>query len=213
MSKKVIWGLGLTIIVALSAYGFINFNQPTKQPPHHTLSPAMLPLASQPKGGDFSLMSAKGPVALSDFKGKWVYLYFGYTFCPDICPTNLAMLSSAYHRLKDEEKSQLQFLLISVDPERDTPERLAKYTHYFDMNLLGITGDHDELKKISRNYGAVYRSLKQGDDDKYYAVDHSAFTYVIDPEGNLVGQLPHGANAQMFIKNIRRNLGSRNLGK
>lgn len=202
MSRKRLLVLGLTIIVGLSAFWFWDYR--TDQQPHNTLSP----IAQAPKGGNFILQSDNGPVQLSDFKGKWVYLYFGYTFCPDICPTNLGNLSVAYHQLTDQEKSKIQLLFVSVDPDRDTPSRLAEYSNYFEMNLIGITGSPEDIKKISHNYGAVFISHKKSADDKYYPVDHSAFTYVINPEGKLVGQLPHGTGPEMFIKNIRHNLHS-----
>jgi protein SCO1/2 len=81
-------------------------------------------------GGDFILQSHKGPIKLSDFRGKVVLIYFGYTYCPDICPTALALTSSALKELNESELAQIQTLFISVDPERDTPERLDEYTHF-----------------------------------------------------------------------------------
>lgn len=202
MSRKLLLTLGLTAIASLSAY--MLFNQSAEEPkkPHKALST----LSDAPQGGNFTLSSLKGPISLSDYQGKWVYLYFGYTFCPDICPTNLGNLSMAYHMLNADEKSKLQFIFISVDPNRDTPERLAEYANYFDMNLIGATGSSEDIENISRNYGAVYVSHQSDKDDKYYPVDHSAFTYVVNPQGKLVGQLPHGTGSEMFINSIRTNL-------
>ena len=160
----------------------------------------------RPKGGDFSLMSVQGKQSLSDFKGKLVLLYFGYTFCPDICPTNLGNLSVAYQRLTPAQKDKIQILFVSVDPVRDTPERLKQYTGYFEMNAIGLTGKPENITQIARNYGVVYLSHQKNPQDEYYAVDHSAFTYVIDQSGNLVTQLPHATAPDDFIKTIQQNL-------
>lgn len=165
-----------------------------------------LALSSPPKGGGFTATSNQGPVSLSDFKGKWVYLYFGYTFCPDICPTNLGNMSAAYHQLTPEEKRQVQFLFFSVDPNRDTPKRLAEYSRYYDMNLIGITSDKANIDHVTQQYGAVYTIHGEAKDPDNYSVDHSAFTYVISPQGKLMTQLPHGTNGKAFLQNIRHNL-------
>lgn len=157
-----------------------------------------------PIGGDFTLTSPNGEVSLSDFKGKLALIYFGYTFCPDICPTNLGNLSMAYHQLSGEQKAKLQILFISVDTERDTPERLQQYVNYFDANMIGLTGSPETLLEISRRYGVVYAKVNDGKEN--YAVDHSAFTYVIDQQGVLREQLPHATAPNQFIDTIQRYL-------
>ncbi len=157
-----------------------------------------------PIGGNFTLISPNGEVSLSDFKNKLVLVYFGYTFCPDICPTNLGNLSMAYRQLSDEQKSNLQILFISVDPERDTPERLQQYVNYFDANMIGLTGNAETLLEISRRYGVVY--AKVDDHKENYAVDHSAFTYAVDQQGVLREQLPHATAPNQFIDTIQRYL-------
>lgn len=159
-----------------------------------------------PIGGNFTLNSPNGDVSLSDFKGKLTLVYFGYTFCPDICPTNLGNLSMAYRQLSDEQKAKLQILFISVDPERDTPERLQQYVNYFDANMIGLTGSPETLLEISRRYGVVYAKVDEGKEN--YAVDHSAFTYVVDQQGALREQLPHAAAPDQFISTIQRYLNS-----
>lgn len=161
-------------------------------------------LNAKPQGGNFTLNSAKGPVSLADFNDKLVFIYFGYTYCPDICPTNLANLASAYQQLDKAEQNQLQILFISVDPARDSLERLAMYSGYFEAGIIGITGEEAELAKIANNYGAIYQKVDDG--TEYYAVDHSAFTYVVDKQGNLQEQLPHAASPQQFIDTVRKYL-------
>jgi len=171
-----------------------------------TQNSAQLISNGQPVGGDFTLTSVNGLQSLSDFKGKLVLAYFGYTYCPDICPTNLGNLSVAYRQFTQEEKDSLQILFISVDPERDTPERLKQYADYFEANMIGLTGDAKTIAEISRRYGVVYAKVDDPNNGTNYAVDHSAFTYVVDQQGNWKQQLPHATSPDMFVKTVREYL-------
>ena len=157
-----------------------------------------------PPGGDFTLQSDEGTVSLSDFNGQVVLAYFGYTFCPDICPTNLGELSLAYRQLTPEQQQQVQILFISVDPERDTPARLRQYVDYFAADMLGLTADAITIAEVAQRYGAVY--LKIDDGSENYAVDHSAFTYVIDRNGQLQTQLPHAAGTEFYYQTLLQYL-------
>lgn len=154
--------------------------------------------SNAPKGGDFSLNSEQGQVKLSDYKDQVVMLYFGYTFCPDVCPTNLSSLASAYQTLTDKQKQQVQILFISVDPERDSVKRLQEYVDYFDADIIGITGKNDDLQKIALNYGVVYAKVANPENPQRYSVDHSAFTYLIDKQGKLSQQLAHATPPAEF---------------
>lgn len=167
---------------------------------------AQLQLSEAPTGGDFTLEGHQGPVSLSQFRNQWVFIYFGYTFCPDICPTNLGNLSLAYRRLSEAQQSQVQILFISVDPERDSPAKLAEYVNFFNSDIIGLTGRKVDIDDITRRYGVVYALHKTPDNDKNYSVDHSAFTYLINPEGKLVKQLPHGTNPKQFQLAIEQAL-------
>ena len=162
-------------------------------------------IAARPTGGDFTLMSSHGPISLHDFKGKLVLLYFGYTYCPDICPTNLGNLSLAYRRLPPELQKQVQIIFVSVDPDRDTPKHLQQYCDYYQANMLGLTGTKADIDKVVKQYGVVYQIHKEGNDPNY-SVDHSAFTYVIDPQGKWVTQLPHATSPDQFIHTINQSL-------
>jgi len=153
---------------------------------------------------NFNLQSADGKVTMDDFENKWVYLYVGYTFCPDICPTNLASLSNAYRQLSEEEKQHIQIILVSVDPDRDTPEHLKKYSGYFDMDMIGLTGNREEIDAVVNALGAAYIINK--DEGKHYSVDHSAFTYVISPAKKLVETLPHETTPEEFLTSFKSAL-------
>ena len=100
-------------------------------------------------GGDFTLMSDKGPVRLEDFRGKVVPIYFGFTHCPDVCITSLSAIAAALDKLTDDERSQIQPLFISIDPERDDPARVGEYARYFDPSIIGLTGSLDEVSKVA----------------------------------------------------------------
>ncbi|MCU7932295.1 MAG: SCO family protein [Candidatus Thiodiazotropha sp. (ex Codakia rugifera)] len=159
-------------------------------------------LAAQPQGGDFSLLSHQGVVSLSDFRGKVVLLYFGYTWCPDICPTNLAMMSAAMTEMGSDGLTEVQPIFISVDPDRDTPQRLKEYVEYFHPNLVGVTGSAEDIEAITKRYGAAYRAVRKASETQY-TVDHSADTYIIDRQGKLVKKMPHGSTVEELIAAIR----------
>lgn len=176
------------------------------QPAHQPHS--AIPLAAAPTGGDFTLQSANGPVSLHDFRGKVVLVYFGYTFCPDICPTALAFTSQALDVLGKEELARTQVLFVSVDPERDTPEKLKEYGAFFHPNILGLTGTPEVIAATARQYGASYRKQDTGSAGGY-VVDHSSSTYVVDSSGKLVATLQHGTAPAEVAKAIRAALQGR----
>ncbi|WP_432695821.1 SCO family protein [Marinobacterium sp. YM272] len=155
-------------------------------------TPADSRISTQKIGGDFTLTSAQGPVSLSDFRGQVAVIYIGYASCPDVCPTELAILSRAMDQLSAKQRSEVQGLFISVDPERDTPERLEKYVNFFSDRLIGVTGTPDQIDQVVRQYGAFYRKVELDDSAMGYAVDHSSRLYLIDRQGEFVGLLNHG---------------------
>jgi protein SCO1 len=142
-----------------------------------------------PAGADFTLNSTTGPVSLKDLRGKVVLIYFGYTHCPDICPTSLAAVVKAISALTPAEREQVAALMISVDPERDTPERLRDYTSFFHPKLVGLAGTPTQTAALAAAYGAGYtRSPPRPDGG--YLVDHAAGIYVVDTAGHLREILP-----------------------
>lgn len=159
-------------------------------------------IEEMPRGGDFVLQSQDGPVTLEALKGKVVVLYFGYTWCPDICPTSLGFLSVALNELTDAELGRMQGLFVSVDPERDTLGRLKDYGEYFHPNIKGVTGAPDQLKDVTRRYGAAYSIVKQASATDY-VVDHTADLYIIDQQGRLIKKLAHGTAPEEILKVLR----------
>ena len=141
---------------------------------------------------DFAALG--GPFELTDETGRTVtdaevinqpsLVYFGYTFCPDVCPLdNLRNAEAAY--LLEEKGLTLQPVFVSVDPKRDTPDVLTEFTDAFHPKMIGLTGPHERLKKLTEDY-ASYFEIKEGQDEEFYLVDHTAYTYVVLPEHGVV---------------------------
>ena len=165
-----------------------------------------LPKAAMAAGGDFTRESASGPVSLKDYRGKLVLVYFGYTFCPDICPTSLASTAEGLKQLKPEEAARVAMICISVDPERDTPPRLKEYAEFFHPSLVGVTGTPENLAEIAKRYGVFYARQKVETAGGGYVVDHSADTYVVGPNGQLVGKIAHATPPDRVVAEIRKHL-------
>ena len=165
-----------------------------------------LPKAAIAEGGDFTLESANGPVSLKDYRGKLVLVYFGYTFCPDICPTSLAATAEGLKLLTPEEAARVAMIFISVDPERDTPARLKEYVEFFHPNMVGVTGKPEDLAEIAKRYGVFYAKQKVATAGNGYVVDHSADTYVVAPDGQLVGKIAHATPPNEVAAEIRKRL-------
>jgi len=136
---------------------------------------------------------------LEDFRGKAVVLFFGFTHCPDICPTTLAEISQAIRSLGPDAE-RVQLLMVSVDPERDTQDSLAKYVTAFDERFLGLRGDLAATRKVAAEFKIYFEKRKQGDS---YSVDHSAQSYVIDPQGRLRLLVRHDRIAQDLAPDLR----------
>ena len=132
----------------------------------------------------FTLRRQGGLLANADLRGHWTLLDFGYTFCPDICPTTLATLKEIKTRLEAAGVSAPQVIFVSIDPARDTPEHLAEYVQFFDPAFIGATGDDIALAPLVKHLGVYYRR-QDATDKEHYAVDHSAAIYLIDPQGRL----------------------------
>lgn len=137
------------------------------------------------------------PFKLADLRGKWTLMFFGFTHCPDVCPTTLDMLAQVHTILKESPPygAQGQVVFVSVDPQRDEPAQLAQYVQYFHRDFIGVTGPEAELKSLTRALGVLFMKIAEGGSD--YTVDHSAGVFFIDPAGRLVSVLtpPHTADS------------------
>ena len=157
-------------------------------------------ITGAPYGQALELTDHTGkPRRLEDFRGKAVVLFFGFTHCPDICPTTLADIAGAVKSL-GADAERVQVLMVSVDPERDTPESLAKYVTAFDPRFLGLRGELAATKKVASEFKIYFEKRKQGES---YSVDHSAQSYVIDPQGRLRLLVRHDRIAQDLAPDLR----------
>ncbi len=154
-------------------------------------------------GGDFVLHSSQGEFSLKQLRGKVVLLYFGYTKCPDICPTSLSTLSQALNELSEDELKSVQAVFISVDPKRDSFQTLDDYVRYFHPKLMGVTGSESEIAVVAKQYGAQYEEVAIEGSSFGYAVDHSAVTYVITQTGELRFIFPHETPSFAILEAIR----------
>jgi protein SCO1/2 len=152
---------------------------------------------------DFALKGASGePFRLSDQRGKVVALSFGYTFCPDVCPTTLAELVQVREKL-GPAKDGFRLVFVTVDPERDTPQRLREWAAAFSGGFTALTGSPDELARIRKAYGVVAEKRFVKGTSATYLIDHSAFVYVIDRDGQLRLMFPFGTRIDDMTHDIR----------
>ena len=153
-------------------------------------------------GKDFQLTDHNGKArSLADFKGKVVVLFFGYTHCPDVCPTTLAELALVMKQLGVDAK-KVQVLFITMDPERDTPQLLAQYVPSFDPGFVGLYGDLDATARTANEFKVVYQKVAGSSPDNY-TMDHSAGTYVFDQAGRLRLYVSYGQGATVLLHDIR----------
>jgi protein SCO1 len=157
-------------------------------------------------GGPFKLTDQDGrTVTDADFRGKWLLVYFGYTHCPDACPTALNAIAEALDRL-GPTRDRLQPVFITLDPERDTPEVLKTYTSAFQAGIVGLTGSPTQIQAIARAYRITYRKHPQPEDDDY-TVDHTSVIFLIDPTGKPVSLFSHETPPDRLSHRLKAAIG------
>lgn len=156
-------------------------------------------------GRDFALTDHAGKRrTLADFKGKAVAVFFGFTQCPDVCPTTLAEMK-AVRSLLGADGERLQVLFITIDPERDTPELLGKYVPAFDPSFIGLYGDADATARTAKEFKVFYQK-SQGTTPGSYSMDHTAATFIYDPQGRLRLFAKYGMGPDALAQDIKRLL-------
>lgn len=160
-------------------------------------------------GGPFTLVNHLGEtVTQESFSGRPLLIYFGFTYCPDICPMSLQVMSAALDRLPEADRAQFQPLLISVDPERDTVEALAQYVDSpaFPANLMGLTGTEEQVRDAARAYRVYFRRVEDDGTLAAYTMDHTSLIYLMDGEGRFVEVFPHGSDPAMIASRLQQFL-------
>lgn len=156
-------------------------------------------------GGPFELVDQSGHRRTdADFKGKLLIVYFGYTYCPDICPTDLTQIGLAVDKLGDLG-NDVQPLFITLDPERDTPKALAQYVPMFHPRLIGLTGTPEQVRAVADSYMAYYAKYVPSDGGAYL-IDHTGVIYLIGRSGEYLGFFPPGTSADRMVEIIRQHL-------
>jgi len=155
-------------------------------------------------GGPFALIDHRGnPVTDRTYRGKYLTVVFGYTFCPDVCPTTLAAVAAAMDLLGSRADS-VQPIFVTVDPERDTPAVLADYVAAFHPSMVGLTGSLERIREVAREYRVYFSKLETGDDT--YPVDHSAYIYLVGPDGDVLTYWKHDVSPNAMAAAIERFL-------
>ncbi|MEH2511104.1 protein SCO1/2 [Nitrobacteraceae bacterium AZCC 1564] len=158
-------------------------------------------------GGAFTLTSPDGTtVTEQTYRGKWLLVYFGFTSCPDSCPTALLEISVALEKL-GPDADKLQPLFITVDPQRDTPTVMGNYTQSFDSRIVGLTGTPQQIAAVAQEYGAYFEPRKSGPRAEDYVMDHSTYLYLMDAEGKFVRGLDADTPGERIAEVVRGAMG------
>jgi len=165
------------------------------------------------KNADLEPISIGGPFSLIDqdgrrftdaaLKGKPTLLYFGYTYCPDICPTSLLLMETAVESLGKNAPNEVNIVFITIDPERDTPALLKNFVSNFGPKIVGATGTPDQIASVARAYKVYYQKVPSRDDAPYL-MDHSSVIYLLDRDGRSVGLFTHDSSAEEISEQLRR---------
>jgi protein SCO1/2 len=169
-----------------------DFNQPVK------------PLSEL--GGDFKLSGYNGDIALSQYKGDVVVMYFGYMSCAEVCPNSMMVLTNALSRLDKQGINNTQGLFVSVDPARDTPDKIKQFTDYFHPRITGLTGSHQQVKDVGALYGVYYDSTNLSESFMEYSVSHASQFYIIVKNGELATTMSHTTTPNELAAQIKELL-------
>jgi len=160
--------------------------------------------AAQAIGGPFALTTGDGrSVTDQDFRGKFMLVYFGYTFCPDVCPTTLNAIADAMDKL-GPTAARVQPIFITVDPKRDTPAVMKQYTANFGPKLLGLTGTPEQIAKVAKEYRVYYAEHRTGPGPNDYSMDHSSIVYLMGPDGKFLAPIPAEESATTIAVDIQK---------
>ena len=173
------------------------------------LMTAAAPVATMGKaqvGGPFTLTDQSGKtVTDADFRGKYLLVYFGFTNCPDVCPTGLQVIAQVLDQL-GPKADRITPVFISLDPERDTPQALAEYVKAFHPKLIGVTGSLDQVADVARAYRVYFKKVKDDKSTAGYTLDHTSIIYVMDPKGEFVAHFTHATAVDAIVSRLQKML-------
>ncbi len=189
------WVLGIGMAILCFSLSFVWWNSGKKAP--------VPPEKYSEVGGDFSLNSGQGPVSLEEFRGKVGAIFFGYTHCPDICPASLSNIAAAFDRFNKTEQENLFGILVSIDPDRDSPEKVSKYATYFHSRIYGLSGSSEEVAAVAKRYMVAYQK-DEVDDAGKYLLGHSSYIFIINAEGRVVDLMGHKTRPEDIAGVLRK---------
>ncbi|MEO5375608.1 MAG: SCO family protein [Alphaproteobacteria bacterium] len=197
----------LIVVVVLSVIGMVVavvFGDRTGEPvPPGKVAGTPAPLKI---GGPFTLVNQDGKtVTDADFHGRFMLIYFGYTYCPDLCPTSLQAMTEAIEQLPAEKRERVVPVLITIDPERDTPTHLKNYVGAFGPNVVGLTGSPEQIAAVAKAF-RVYFARVEGEYGMPYLMDHTSIIYVMGPDGKYVIHFGHGNAPEVIAAGLRQHL-------
>ncbi|MCF6272428.1 MAG: SCO family protein [Rhodobacteraceae bacterium] len=189
--RKTLW-----VAVAVASIGLLTLilGKPYLFPDGSGYSPAII--------ADFELTNQHGQVIRDeDFAGQWMLIFFGYTNCPDVCPTTIAEMSMVMEGLEDNS-GKVQPIMVTIDPERDTPEVLAEYLGFFSPGLVGLTGTPEQIATTSKTFNIFYAKMTEPDAPDGYSMAHSSHVYLFNPEGEYIRIYKYGTPAEAILEDL-----------
>lgn len=197
MDRKILYaGLGSLLFILTVGAAAVIFRQPAAFRGTTYVQP-------YPAAPEIELTRSDGSrFRLSEMRGEIVLLFFGYTSCPDVCPATMAELRQALSELKQPEAARVKVVFVTVDPERDTPERVQEYVSRFDPAFIGLGGAPEELEKVWAKYG-VYREIAEAQSAAGYIVNHTARVTMIDPQGNMRVSFGFGTPVEDIVHDLK----------
>lgn len=213
--RLILWLLAATAVAVMGAQMAIRFMDANDaQPTAEEQARAAKEVAREVVTGEFSLIDHHGKaVTDEDYRGSWPLIFFGYTHCPDVCPTTLGVVALVMDTL-GEDAAKVQPLFITVDPERDTPEIMAEYVAAFHPRIIGLSGSLEQVKAAAVSHRAYYAKAPTEEGGEItaddYAMDHSAYLYLMDPDGVYAHVFSPTDTPEEIVASIRENINRHN---
>jgi protein SCO1 len=195
MKRQGIWAVCGVVVMALAVGSYFGLQQRDGGQ------------AGEPRGGPLALSSTQGEFSLAQLEeDQLAVLFFGYTYCPDVCPMSLAVMRQVMQAFDEAQRRRVVPVMISVDPQRDTLERLDDYLAYFGEEFIGATGSQAQLEELSERYGVVWRRVEMPDSAMEYTIDHSSSLYVVDRHGEIRQRVLYSPSPQALRSALESEL-------
>ncbi|NIC05170.1 SCO family protein [Billgrantia bachuensis] len=195
MKRQYVWVLSalLAVVVLGGLFGYQQFQQDDD---------------GNPRGGPVELPSTQGDFSLTQLEDdQLAVLFFGYTYCPDVCPMNMAVMRQVMQGLDEEQRRRVVPVLVSLDPERDTLERLGEYVAYFGDDFIGTTGSQEQLEELAGRYGVMWRRVETPDSAMEYTIDHSSSLFLVDRNGSILQRVLYSPTPHQLRAALEQELG------